>query len=119
MNFECWITKATDTQSECLILPALRQQQWLNERALMFGSYVHRLLGLVAIFNIMLNDIAADKSASKTPCAIKSLPFKRPYSVTCVVYSQINSRKEKVKMKLLFGVCDVTNVPTLCYTLVK
>jgi hypothetical protein len=33
MRFACWITKATDTQSQCVILIAFPQQQWLRERA--------------------------------------------------------------------------------------
>jgi hypothetical protein len=33
MRFACWITKATDTHSESVILIAFSRQQWLNERA--------------------------------------------------------------------------------------
>jgi hypothetical protein len=33
MRFACWITRATDTHSECVILIAFRRQQWLRERA--------------------------------------------------------------------------------------
>jgi hypothetical protein len=32
MRFACWITKATDTHSECVILIAFPRQQWLRER---------------------------------------------------------------------------------------
>jgi hypothetical protein len=35
MRFACWITKATDTQSEYLILIAFPRQQWSRERASM------------------------------------------------------------------------------------
>jgi hypothetical protein len=35
MRFACWITKATDTHSEYVIVIAFPQQQWLRERALM------------------------------------------------------------------------------------
>jgi hypothetical protein len=38
MRFECWIPKATNTQSEHVILIAFPLQQWLQERA-----PVHRL----------------------------------------------------------------------------
>ena len=31
MRFECWITKATDTHSEYLILFAVTLQEWLHE----------------------------------------------------------------------------------------
>ena len=36
MRITCWITKATDTHSEYVILFAFRGQQWLRERALIF-----------------------------------------------------------------------------------
>jgi hypothetical protein len=43
MRFACWITEATDTHSECVILITFPQQQWLRERALMFPLHAHRL----------------------------------------------------------------------------
>jgi hypothetical protein len=33
MRFSCWITKATDTHSEYVILIAFPQLQWLRERS--------------------------------------------------------------------------------------
>jgi hypothetical protein len=33
MRFACWITKATNTHSEYVILIAFPRQQWLRERA--------------------------------------------------------------------------------------
>jgi hypothetical protein len=33
MRITGWITKAADTRSECVILIAFSQQQWLRERA--------------------------------------------------------------------------------------
>jgi hypothetical protein len=35
MRFACWITKATDTHSEYVIVIAFPRQQWLRERASM------------------------------------------------------------------------------------
>ena len=35
MRFSCWITKATDTNSEYVSLIAFPLQQWLQERACM------------------------------------------------------------------------------------
>jgi hypothetical protein len=35
MRTACWITKATDTDSEDVILTAFPRQQWLRERAFM------------------------------------------------------------------------------------
>jgi hypothetical protein len=43
MRFACWITKATDTHSEYVILIAFQRQQWLRERASMLRLYVHCL----------------------------------------------------------------------------
>ena len=34
--FACWISKATNTHSEYVILNAFSQPQWLRERAAMF-----------------------------------------------------------------------------------
>ena len=36
MRFTCWVTKATDTHSEYVILITFPGQQWLRERAGMF-----------------------------------------------------------------------------------
>ena len=33
MEFACWVTKATDTHSEYVIIIAFLRQQWLRERA--------------------------------------------------------------------------------------
>jgi len=35
MRFACWVTKATDTHSEYVILTAFPRQQWSRERASM------------------------------------------------------------------------------------
>jgi hypothetical protein len=35
MHFACWITTATDTHSEYVVLIAFPQQQWLHERTSM------------------------------------------------------------------------------------
>jgi hypothetical protein len=43
MRIACWITKATDTHSEYVILNAFSRQQWLRERASMLRLYVHCL----------------------------------------------------------------------------
>jgi hypothetical protein len=41
MRFACWITKATDTHSEYIILVAFPRQQWLRERASLLRLYIH------------------------------------------------------------------------------
>ena len=43
MRTECWITKATDTHSEYVILIAFPRQQWLRERASVLRLYVYCL----------------------------------------------------------------------------
>jgi len=43
MHFGYWITKATDTHSEYVILIALVRQPWLHERSSILGLYVSTL----------------------------------------------------------------------------
>ena len=43
MLIECWVTKATNTSAEYVIIIAFRQQQWLQERFAMLRRYVHCL----------------------------------------------------------------------------
>ena len=44
MRFACWITKATDTYTEYVILVAFRREQWLRERISL------RLYGILPVF---------------------------------------------------------------------
>jgi hypothetical protein len=48
MRFACWITKATDTHAEYVILIAFPRQQWLRERA----SVLH-ILPVLLISRVM------------------------------------------------------------------
>ena len=42
MHFASWITKATDTHSECVILIAFPRQHWLRERvSILLLGHVH------------------------------------------------------------------------------
>jgi hypothetical protein len=43
MRIACWITEATNTHSEYVILMAFPRQQWLRERASVLRLYVPRL----------------------------------------------------------------------------
>jgi len=44
IRIACWITKATNTHSEYVIIIAFALQQWLHERASMLRiTYVHNL----------------------------------------------------------------------------
>jgi hypothetical protein len=47
LRFECWITKATGTHSEYVIL-VLPRQQWLRERALIL-----RYTYIACLFNVL------------------------------------------------------------------
>ena len=46
MRIACWITKATDTDSEYVLLIGFPRQQWLRERVCSVRWYVHCLSGL-------------------------------------------------------------------------
>ena len=43
MRFACWLTKATDTHSEYVILIAFPEQLWFRERASTLRLYIHFL----------------------------------------------------------------------------
>jgi hypothetical protein len=49
MHFACWITKATDTNSEYVILLAFAQKQWLRESASIFHVHIHFLSRIFCI----------------------------------------------------------------------
>jgi hypothetical protein len=40
MRFACWVTKATNKHSECVIISAFPRQQWLCESASMLRLYI-------------------------------------------------------------------------------
>jgi hypothetical protein len=46
IRFACWITKATDTHSECLIRITFPLLQWLRERASLFYTYIACLVSI-------------------------------------------------------------------------
>ena len=46
MRFACWIAKAADTHSGCVILIAFSQQQWLRERAPVLLLFLYSLSGI-------------------------------------------------------------------------
>jgi hypothetical protein len=53
MRFACWITKATNTHTEYVILIAFPRQQWLGEWVSMLRLYVHGLPCFNTIFPYM------------------------------------------------------------------
>jgi len=50
MRFACWITKATDSRPDYLILIVFPRQQWFRERASMLRLYAHCLPNLYSIY---------------------------------------------------------------------
>jgi hypothetical protein len=79
MRFACWITKATDTHSECVILIAFPQHKWLRERASVLQLYVHCLYCLLFL-QFLLSALFTSRPLGV--CA-SSLPFCLT-SVTCL-----------------------------------
>jgi hypothetical protein len=56
MRFACWITKAKNTHSECLILIAFPRRQWLRERAsvLCYTTYISCFLKIIPHFSAVI-----------------------------------------------------------------
>jgi hypothetical protein len=53
MGLACWITKATDTHSEYVILIASPRQQWLRERTAMLRYMYIVFFNLIEFYNNM------------------------------------------------------------------
>jgi hypothetical protein len=53
MRIACWIPKATNTQSECVILIAFALQQWLHER-----TSILRYTYTVSLFHFVTHLVA-------------------------------------------------------------
>jgi hypothetical protein len=49
----CWITKATNTRSEYVILIALPERQWFHERTSILRLYVHCLSWQVEAWEVL------------------------------------------------------------------
>jgi hypothetical protein len=57
MRFACWITKATDTHSECVTFIAFPLQQWLRERtSLLRYTYTVSCTAALSISHYMASD---------------------------------------------------------------
>ena len=54
MRIACWITKAPDTHSECVILIAFPFQQWLRERASLL-RYTYSTLPVWFVYRVVAN----------------------------------------------------------------
>jgi hypothetical protein len=73
MRFACWITKATDTHSEYVILIAFPRQQWLRERASIL-RYTY-IACLVSLLSLLITEISALwDTVCVSVCLCMSLP---------------------------------------------
>ena len=58
MRIACWITKATNTHSQYVILIAFPLQQWLQERALMLHFTYIVCLVLIALSFLIISTVS-------------------------------------------------------------
>jgi hypothetical protein len=70
MRFACWITKATDTHSEHVILTAFPRQQLLRERASVLRyTYIACLVITCVCVQSMIRTAHEQYNAHKNACA--------------------------------------------------
>jgi len=68
MRIACWIPKATDTNSECVILTAFPLQQWLHERASMLRYvYIAYLVLLCKVSRLALGHTQPQREGGLSP----------------------------------------------------
>jgi hypothetical protein len=59
MLIASWITKATNTDPDYVILFAFPKQQWLNESALKYYDVIHTYIACLVLYCVGLLDIPA------------------------------------------------------------
>jgi len=67
MRCACWMTKTTNTHSNCVILIALPQQHWLRERTSLLHLYVHCLACQFMAWAQFVSAVAPNGSVVATP----------------------------------------------------
>jgi len=69
MRFACWLPKATNTQTDYVILIAFAWQQWLRERASML-LYTYIAIGVWTAEKRRLQkpSLREETTTAKTPC---------------------------------------------------
>jgi hypothetical protein len=72
MSFACWITKATNTQQEDMVLTAFPLPQWLCERVSVLCLYIHCLSCLFCRYYSYFLDLCLILSAVRAVCNISS-----------------------------------------------
>jgi hypothetical protein len=93
MRSACWITTATDTHSEFVILIAFRQQQWLLERASMLRyTYIACLVNLYN--NVIMQNNGNNEQSDVQKCTerLHKNIFPREIHITAAVYNQKSHR---------------------------
>jgi hypothetical protein len=81
MRFACWITKATDTHSEYVILIAFPRQKWFRERASILCLYVHCLSCLTFLGKLGLQIISLGRWIKYFPYSGSRWKFLKPTDI--------------------------------------
>jgi len=69
MRIACWITNATYTHSEYVILIAFPRQEWLRERAPVLRLYVYRLSWFIpSVWEAMFYYDTEQEAELQLPC---------------------------------------------------
>jgi hypothetical protein len=106
MRFTCWITTATDTHSEYVILIAFPQQQWLRERASVLRyTYIACLVysgdgGSMFPQNVG-TDLPETSHYNTMTLSHNRTPTIRKFRYVCAASSVLNSNFQTIRWCLL------------------
>ena len=75
MRIECWLIKATDTYSQCVIIIALPRQQWLGERASILCSYLRFLSWYVTLCQVFISKVILQSVSSHCSSSFRHFTF--------------------------------------------
>jgi len=111
IRIACWITKATNTHSEHVILTVFPPQQWLHERtSVLRYTYIACLVFYLFVFcktsHLGLSDIKRPVGASISPPTYTSLRNVCFYQTTIqkMVIQGLSKRFERFKCGIYFFV---------------
>jgi len=99
MRIACWISKATNTHSEYVILTAFARQKWLNERASMI-RYTYNVCLLQRSLHICRQCSSTYAQKHVLPTTKICLPRLQPLTrgnTRCLVISAIMSQQAFVE----------------------
>jgi hypothetical protein len=94
-----WITKATDTHSECVILISFPWQQWLNE----CGSMLRLFVGLNCQSSLRLASLRETYSERTSPVFMGLLLFLRIKSANANFWCSLINRVKVYDCKTVIG----------------